>query len=81
MSEIINGMTLTETEIDGRQTVIVESPSGNTYNVSYHGIRDGGHVVNTWACDCQAGQHGRDCKHVAAVIAWASTQDFNGEDS
>ena len=51
---------------DGSCTV--QSPSGNTYHVK-HSSPGGDENVHVWTCDCPAGQHGRDCKHVKAVIA------------
>ena len=26
--------------------------------------------VCTWECNCPAGKHGRDCKHLSAVLGW-----------
>jgi hypothetical protein len=47
----------------------VLSDSGNTYTVRFCGTGDGDpDVVALWECDCPAGQHGRDCKHLRAVI-------------
>jgi hypothetical protein len=46
----------------------VESASGSTYTVAYAGCTDDGHG-NLWECDCPAGQHGRQCRHLKAVLA------------
>jgi len=46
----------------------VESDSGKLYTVAFAGSPD--EHVDTWSCDCPAGRHGRDCKHVRAFVAW-----------
>ncbi len=50
----------------------VHSDSGNIYNVSFTGRGDCGEVL--WKCDCPAGQHGRECKHLRAVIILANAR-------
>ena len=61
-------------EPDGRSAYTVESDSGNTYHVRFCGSGDGDpEYVATWECDCPAGQHGRECKHMKAV--WAISDD------
>lgn len=48
----------------------VESDSGKTYTISYAGSGDGDpEYVALWKCDCPAGRHGRDCKHMSAFLA------------
>ena len=52
----------------------VESDSGNQYTITYVGSGDADpDYVALWECDCPAAQNGRDCKHLAAVIAWLET--------
>jgi hypothetical protein len=54
----------------GRDCYSVTSPSGNTYQVTFCGSGDGDpDIVRLWECNCPAGQHGKPCKHIAAVIA------------
>jgi hypothetical protein len=60
-------LRLIPNENDGGFTV--ESDSGHIYNVSYYCPADEDDSVNVWSCNCPAGQHGRDCKHIAAAIA------------
>lgn len=49
----------------------VESDSGKTYHITYAGSGDADpDYVALWECDCPAGQHGRDCKHLAAFFDW-----------
>ena len=53
-----------------QDTYRVESNSGNVYEVEYRGFGDGDpDVVRLWNCTCPAGQYGRMCKHIKAVIA------------
>jgi hypothetical protein len=45
----------------------VQSDSGNTYTVTYHGC-GGDENVNLWECTCPASQHSGDaCKHARMV--------------
>lgn len=46
----------------------IESNSGKTYHITYSG---GGDCdgVSLWECDCPAGRHGRDCKHMKAFLS------------
>lgn len=47
----------------------VHSSSGNTYTVRYCGSGDADpEYVALWECNCPAGRHGRDCKHLNAVV-------------
>jgi hypothetical protein len=72
-TQTINGMEITETSM-GHYSV--KSTSGNTYTVKYCGSGDGDpDYVALWECDCPAGQHGRDCKHVKAVIQYVDNQN------
>lgn len=41
---------------------------GKSYTIRFCGRTDDGHG-RLWDCDCPAGLHGRDCKHIAAVVA------------
>jgi uncharacterized Zn finger protein len=67
---VYNAAGITETRTsDGRDAFQVPSSDGSkNYTVSYRGYRGGGDFVNTWECDCPAGQHGRNCKHVKLVV-------------
>lgn len=55
---------------------VVELPDGNydvvsgtkTYHVTGCCPENGNENVTAWSCNCLAGQHGRDCKHVQAVL-------------
>ncbi len=46
----------------------IESNSGEFYTISFAGSPN--EYVDTWSCDCPAGRHGKDCKHVQAFIVW-----------
>jgi len=52
-----------------------EVPSSD--GTHYYQVRHAGAInphVDTWKCDCPAGEHGRTCKHIRAiaqVIEWA----------
>lgn len=71
--KIINGMRISTS--DGHAFKVL-STSGNTYTVKYCGSGDGDpEYVALWECDCPAGQHGRDCKHVAAVTRYGDDED------
>jgi hypothetical protein len=72
MEQTIDGMTVTSE--DGH-TFTVLSTSGNVYTVTYRGSGDGDpeHVA-LWGCNCPAGQHGRECKHVRAAARFCSEQ-------
>lgn len=50
---------------DGNYDVI---SGDNTYTVTGHCPEFGNEYVTVWSCNCPAGQHGRDCKHVQAVL-------------
>jgi uncharacterized Zn finger protein len=53
-----------------QQQFEVDSPSGNTYAVTYEGSGDADpEYVALWSCTCPAYRFGRDCKHIAAVVA------------
>jgi len=59
----------------------VQSPSGNTYIVTYGGSGDGDpEYMALWSCTCPAAQYGRGvddnglCKHMRAVIAMVERQ-------
>lgn len=60
------------TEHDDGNRYEVRSDSGNTYTVTFQGRGDGDAIL--WRCDCPAGQHGRECKHLRAVAAFADEQ-------
>ena len=63
-------------EPDGREAYKVLSDSGHTYHVRYCGSGDADpEYVALWECDCPAGQHGRDCKHIAAVGEFSRQED------
>jgi len=48
----------------------IESDSGKTYTIRYSGSGDADpDYVACWECDCPAGQHGRDCKHMNEFLA------------
>lgn len=47
----------------------VRSDSGNVYNVTFTGRGDCDEAL--WRCDCPAGQHGRECKHLRAACVYA----------
>jgi len=53
--------------------VEVRSDSGATYEITEQSARFGyeydPEYMWLWACDCPAGQHGRDCKHLRAFLA------------
>ncbi|MFA5715923.1 MAG: SWIM zinc finger family protein [Candidatus Paceibacterota bacterium] len=55
----------------------IVSDSGHTYVVRYEGCPDADGIANLWSCTCPAGQHGRDCKHLRAVLA--ATLDEYGD--
>lgn len=57
-------MTLTWNP-DGSATV--QSDSGKTYRVA-RAVIEGQPNTRGWTCNCIAGQYGRACKHVKAVI-------------
>lgn len=62
-------------EGQGHEAYQVMSPSGNTYTVRYEGLSgtyddDPEYDAGRWSCTCPAGRFGRDCKHLAAVIAY-----------
>lgn len=64
-------------ETDGREVYTVASDSGRTYRVRFCGSGDGDpEFVALWECDCEAGHHGRICKHVRAVTAVASDESI-----
>ena len=42
-------------------------PSASDASVEYSVVRCG-HQWFSWSCSCQAGQHGRICKHVAVAV-------------
>lgn len=41
----------------------------NTYHVTGRAPEFGNEDLYVWSCDCPAGQHGRNCKHLDAVLA------------
>jgi hypothetical protein len=45
----------------------VKSDSGHTYTVTHRSpyLEEDVHI---WNCNCPAAQHGKDCKHIKAVI-------------
>lgn len=48
----------------------VESDSGKTYRIRYCGSGDGDpEYVALWECNCPAGKHGKDCKHLRKFLA------------
>jgi len=53
------------TEI-GENKYAVTGSTGNMYTVSYVGCGDCGEGL--WECDCPAGKHGRNCKHLTRAI-------------
>ena len=60
----------------GRERYNVTSPSGNIYQITYMGSGDGDpEIVRIWECNCPAGQHGKPCKHIAAVIEMIDAQE------
>lgn len=63
---------LREGRLRGFQSLLneLQTESENTYAVDQT-VNDetyGDEILRTWACSCPAGQHGRMCKHVRAVI-------------
>ena len=52
-----------EQETDGKWTVI--SDTGNTYTVDLVGNPED---TDGYQCDCMAGQWGKVCKHIRAVM-------------
>ena len=66
---------------DGRDAYTVESGSGKTYRVQYCGSGDADpECVSLWECTCSAGEHGKLCKHMKAVIdALDETADEYGD--
>ena len=59
----------------GRDQYEVLSDSGTTYIVRFCGSGDGDpEFCSLWECNCPAGQHGRDCKHVRAVAGVISDE-------
>ena len=62
-------------ERDGRAAYDVLSDSGKMYRVRYAGSGDGDpEFIALWSCDCPAGNWGRCCKHVRAVVAVANAE-------
>jgi len=59
-------------------TYAVESDSGHTYTVS-HRSPEYEEDTHIYKCNCPAGQHGRDCKHLDAVIAVSNAIDVDPE--
>ena len=64
---------------------LVEADSGNQYHITYAGSGDGDpEYVGLWQCDCPAGQHGRECKHLRAFLASRLADygdpEYDGED-
>ena len=54
----------------------VKSASGSTYQISYAGSGDGDpEYIGLWQCNCPAGQHGQECKHMRAFLN-SSIMDF-----
>lgn len=55
---------------DNESVFLVESDSGATYEIRYAGSGDADpDYVALWECNCPAGRHGRDCKHIRAFLA------------
>jgi len=47
----------------------VISDSGETYDIRYCGSGDGDPAyISLWKCNCPAGSHGRECKHMRAFL-------------
>ena len=60
--------TMSIRPLENGNAYAVHSNSGNDYTVRFVGRPDNNDGVTLWECDCPAGQHGRDCKHLAAVV-------------
>jgi hypothetical protein len=68
--------TMEITTIQDGSEYSVKSSSGNSYTVQYAGSGDGDpDYCSLWECDCPAGQHGKLCKHVNAVIDFIDSED------
>ena len=56
--------------MEPQKLFMVESDSGKTYHITYAGSGDADpDYVSLWKCDCPAGKHGRDCKHLTAFLS------------
>jgi len=61
----VSGVTVLD---EGLRRFSVQSNGKDAYTVVYRGSGDGDpDFMALWSCNCAAGRHGRDCKHVAAV--------------
>lgn len=55
---------------DGNLYRVRSSDGKRDYSVRFEGCPEYmNENVQTWSCDCPAGQHGKICKHINAVIA------------
>ena len=52
---------------------VPSSDGSKQYVVRFTGRGDCGETL--WSCDCPAGQHGRHCKHIAAVNDFCNNQE------
>jgi len=50
-------------EIGGNKYQVI----GRPYTIRFEGRSEDG-FAKLWSCDCPAGAHGRDCKHVRQVM-------------
>jgi len=58
------------TIVDDGAIYKVFSDSGKIYTVKYCGSGDADpDYVSLWECNCPAGRHGKDCKHLEKTLA------------
>ena len=58
----------------------VISASGKTYKIRYCGSGDGDpEYIAIWKCNCPAGSHGHDCKHMRAFLD-SRLMDYGGDE-
>ena len=65
---------------DANDQYRVQSDSGSVYHITYAGCGDADpDYVALWECDCPAGRHGKDCKHITRFLEMMDAGEF--EDS
>ena len=65
-------MTTIVTQTGGNEFAVPSSDGTHVYTVR-ETINDetfGDGIMHTWECNCEAGRHGKMCKHVRAVVAF-----------
>ena len=59
--------------LDTNEISVPSSDGTKRYTVKFTGSPESMNPsVNTWTCDCQAGQHGRKCRHIIQASSAAN---------